>query len=79
LGPSSIAHIIDAGRIFLIELKQVKKDHPDWSQEYQLKGAVAAYNMGAKNVQTISGMDNGTTGGDYSNDVIARAQFFAGF
>ena len=38
-------------------------------------GAVAAYNFGVKNVQSWDGLDRGTTGNDYSNDVMARAQY----
>ena len=38
-------------------------------------GGVAAYNFGVNNVQSWANLDVGTTGGDYSNDVIARAQW----
>jgi peptidoglycan hydrolase-like protein with peptidoglycan-binding domain len=38
---------------------------------------VAVYNSGPGNVRTQAGMDVGTTGGDYSNDVWARAQALA--
>ena len=41
-----------------------------------LKGGICAYNSGVSNVQTYENMDFGTTGGDYSNDVTARSQFF---
>ena len=41
-----------------------------------MQGGVAAYNFGVSNVQSIGGMDIGTTGNDYSNDVVARAQWF---
>jgi len=37
--------------------------------------AVAAYNSGVSNVQTIERMDIGVTDDDYGSDVIARAQF----
>jgi peptidoglycan hydrolase-like protein with peptidoglycan-binding domain len=57
---------------------QIAKRHADWHPERQLQGAVAAYNSGVGNVQTLDGMDKGTTGNDYSNDVWARARFFAG-
>ena len=42
---------------------------------YFLPGGVAAYNFGVGNVQSWANLDVGTTGGDYSNDVIARAQW----
>ena len=35
---------------------------------------MAAYNMGPKNVRTVAKMDVGSPGGDYSNDVMARAK-----
>ena len=38
-------------------------------------GAVAAYNFGVGNVQSWGGLDIGSTGNDYSNDVMARAQY----
>jgi peptidoglycan hydrolase-like protein with peptidoglycan-binding domain len=76
-GPFSTAHIEQAAGILKSDLNAVKKAHPDWPPEQQLRGAVAAYNSGTGNVQTIKGMDIGTTGNDYSNDVWARAQDLA--
>ncbi|ESO98225.1 hypothetical protein LOTGIDRAFT_231339 [Lottia gigantea] len=60
--------------VLLPFVKTIKRNHPSWAAKYQLKGGVAAYNFGPGNVQTIPGMDDKTTGDDYSNDVIARAQ-----
>ncbi len=37
-------------------------------------GGVAAYNFGVSNVRSWDRLDIGSTGNDYSNDVIARAQ-----
>ena len=34
------------------------------------------YNFGPDDVETKSGMDRGTTGNDYSSDVISRAKFY---
>lgn len=76
-GPFSAAHIDQAAGILKSDLNQVKAKHPDWPPEQQLRGAVAAYNSGVGNVQTIKNMDVGTTGNDYSNDVWARAQALA--
>jgi len=42
---------------------------------YLSLGGLAAYNAGVGNIQTWEGLDSGTTGNDYSNDVIARAQW----
>ncbi len=76
-GPFSAAHIDQAAGILKSYLNQVKARHPSWPPEQQLRGAVAAYNSGVGNVQTIERMDVGTTGNDYSNDVWARAQALA--
>jgi peptidoglycan hydrolase-like protein with peptidoglycan-binding domain len=76
-GPFSAGHIDQAAGILKSYLNQVKAKHSDWPPEQQLRGAVAAYNSGPGNVQTIKNMDVGTTGNDYSNDVWARAQELA--
>jgi peptidoglycan hydrolase-like protein with peptidoglycan-binding domain len=76
-GPHSAQHIDQAAGILKGMLNEVKRNHPDWTPEQQLRGAVAAYNSGTGNVKTLSGMDRGTTGNDYSNDVWARAQALA--
>lgn len=39
-------------------------------------GALAAYNKGEKNVKSYERVDENTTGKDYSNDVVARAQWY---
>ena len=75
--PSSLAHIMQAAGILETFRAQVARRHPDWPDERQLQGGVAAYNAGVGTVQTLEGMDKGTTGDDYSNDVWARARFFA--
>ena len=41
------------------------------------KGVAAAYNAGTGNVGTWDGIDICTASDDYSNDVIARAQYLA--
>jgi SH3-like domain-containing protein len=74
--PTSQAHIEQATGILAANIDAVQAAHPDWDDVYILKGAVAAYNFGASNVKTINGMDIGTTGGDYSSDVIARAKYY---
>ncbi|WP_324290043.1 peptidoglycan-binding protein [Pyxidicoccus sp. MSG2] len=76
-GPRSRENIAQGAGILRDKLNQVKRDHPNWTPEQQLRGAVAAYNVGAGNVRTIEGMDRGTTGDDYSSDVWARAQALA--
>jgi len=75
---------IDQGAGILADmLKKVKEKHPDWSEGWQLRGAVAAYNFGLKNVQTKSGIDVGTAStckpcdGNYSWDTMQRARWLA--
>ena len=74
--PKGLAHFLQAAQIFVSKLTQVEKDHPDWEDEWIVKGAIAAYNFGASNVRTKGGIDRGTTGNDYSSDVISRAHYY---
>ena len=76
-GPRSRAHVEQAVGILVGFRTQVGAKHPDWGDEFVLKGAAAAYNSGVGNIDTKAGMDLGTTGDDYGSDVIARAQFYA--
>jgi len=39
-------------------------------------GALAAYNKGDQVIKTYDDVDKHTTGRDYANDVIARAQWY---
>ena len=75
--PKSRAHILQAANKIKSFLFAVTKRHPDWSAEWQLRGAVAAYNFGVFNVDSQIGIDTGTTGGDYSSDVWERARYYA--
>lgn len=77
--PRSQAHINQAASIVNDNLIKMRRKHADWPAARQLQGAVAAYNFGVKNVCTLEGIDKGTTHDDYSNDVWARAIYFAGF
>jgi hypothetical protein len=75
--PFSQEHIEQATGIFAQYLDEVKQKHPNWEDQFILKGAAVAYNAGVQTVQTIEGMDIGTTGDDYGSDVMARAQYYA--
>ena len=77
-GPRSETHIDHAAGILAGQWERVINDHPDWTEAQQLRGAIAAYNMDARNVRTLAGMDTGSTGNDYSSDVWARARYYAG-
>ncbi len=74
--PASQAHIDQAAEILADNLKRLRAIHSTWESGYLLKGAVAAYNFGIKNVRTKEGIDSGTTGDDYGSDVVARAKFY---
>ena len=69
--------------VLMLFLIKVKKKHPNWSHGWHLRGAVAAYNFGSKNVQTKSGIDRGSAktckpcGGNYSWDTLQRARWLA--
>lgn len=75
-GPRSQEHVDQATAILADFRTKVQNKHPDWADEDVLKGALVAYNSGIGNVQTVGGMDVGTTGDDYGSDTIARGQFY---
>uniref|UniRef100_UPI00398ED9F1 lysozyme g-like n=1 Tax=Pristiophorus japonicus TaxID=55135 RepID=UPI00398ED9F1 len=68
-------HLTQATKILTDFIKQIQKNFRTWTKEQQLKGGISAYNGGPGNVKTYDGMDIGTTGNDYANDVVARAQW----
>ncbi len=70
-------HFNRAAGLLSQNVKDVRKAHPDWSEADVLRGAVAAYNFGVRNAQNLDTLDIGTTGNDYSGDVIARSQYFS--
>ncbi|XP_053560872.1 lysozyme g-like, partial [Bombina bombina] len=72
---NSEEHISQATTILTDMIYAIGKKFPNWSTEQRLKGGIAAYNAGDENIYNID-VDSITTGGDYSNDVIARAILF---
>ncbi|XP_043927750.1 lysozyme g-like [Protopterus annectens] len=72
----SETHISQATKILTNMINAIQKKFPKWTKNQQLKGGISAYNAGAGNVQTYNGMDIGTTGNDYANDAVARAQYY---
>jgi hypothetical protein len=77
--PKGLAHITQAITRLKDYTNTISNKHPSWPIELQLQGAVASYNYGTKNCQSIEGIDSGTTNGDYSNDIIATAKYYAGY
>nr|AFQ35865.1 goose-type lysozyme 2 [Mytilus galloprovincialis] len=72
----SCAHInAMTAHVLVPNIQGVKRKHHSWPDAQALQGGVAAYNFGLGNVQSWGGLDVGSTHNDYSNDVIARAQW----
>ncbi|XP_016411249.1 lysozyme g-like isoform X2 [Sinocyclocheilus rhinocerous] len=69
-------HITQATEILTSFIKEMKAKFPMWSQEQCFKGGISAYNAGVSTVGSYENIDARTTGQDYSNDVVARAQWF---
>jgi type VI secretion system secreted protein VgrG len=72
------------GDVFASMLAGVKNQHPDWTHEEQIAGALVDYNSGPNNAQTKpsgpggwAAMDSGTADDNYSRDVWAQAQWYA--
>jgi Transglycosylase SLT domain len=75
--PRSLGHISQAAGILAQAFAAAAGKFPDAPQARQLQAAVAAYNCGMGNVESPDTADAVTTGHDYSNDVWARATFYA--
>lgn len=59
----------------LIEFLDKIKEKFNWNRERNLKGGIAA-NVGVGNIHSHKEVDVKTTGGDYSNDDVARARWY---
>ncbi|CAN9510547.1 unnamed protein product [Ophioblennius macclurei] len=68
-------HLCQGTEILIEFIEKIQRKFPDWSQAEQLQGGIDAYNMGDQNVHGRN-VDANTTGGDYSNDVVARARYY---
>ncbi|XP_068606689.1 lysozyme g-like [Brachionichthys hirsutus] len=73
---NSEEHLCQGTEILVYFISKIRNKFPGWSTEQQLKGGISAYNMGDGNVRSYDAVDAHTTGGDYSNDVVARAQWY---
>ncbi|XP_076583885.1 lysozyme g-like [Chaetodon auriga] len=69
-------HLRQATGILVHFIKKMQHKFSGMCKEQQLKGGIAAYNMGDGKVHTYERVDENTTGKDYSNDVVARAQWY---
>ncbi|XP_045579258.1 lysozyme g isoform X1 [Salmo salar] len=73
---NSEEHLKQCTEILIGFIKIIQKKFHLWTKEQQLKGGIAAYNKGQDCVESYEKVDAHTTGMDYSNDVVARAQWF---
>uniref|UniRef100_A0A8C4Z1D8 Lysozyme g n=1 Tax=Gadus morhua TaxID=8049 RepID=A0A8C4Z1D8_GADMO len=69
-------HLYQATKILVYFIGRIQKKFPSWTAEEQLKGAIAAYNKGDGAVHSYDHVDENTTGKDYSDDVVAKAQWY---
>ncbi|KAK6304326.1 hypothetical protein J4Q44_G00249120 [Coregonus suidteri] len=69
-------HLQQGTEILIEFIKRIQKKFHSWTYEQQLKGGIAAYNKGEDCVESYQEVDAKTNGVDYSNDVVARAQWF---
>ncbi|XP_033985996.1 lysozyme g-like isoform X2 [Trematomus bernacchii] len=69
-------HLNQATEILVYFIGRISTKFPTWSRAQNLRGGIAAYNMGDGNVHSYDGVDANTHGGDYSKDVLARAQWY---
>lgn len=70
-------HVTQGTEILIGFIKEIKAKFPQWTQEQCFKGGIAAYNKGVSRVSPqYENIDVKTSGLDYSNDVVARAQWF---
>lgn len=73
----SETHLEQATGILIDFINKIKDKFPDCTEEQQLKGGIAAYNQGIGAIHSLcKRVDENTTGKDYSNDVVARAQWY---
>nr|XP_057907096.1 lysozyme g-like isoform X2 [Doryrhamphus excisus]XP_057907097.1 lysozyme g-like isoform X2 [Doryrhamphus excisus]XP_057907098.1 lysozyme g-like isoform X2 [Doryrhamphus excisus] len=73
---NSEQHVRQGAEILTGFVRQMKQKFPNSTPEEQLRGGIAAYNCGPNKVQSLHQMDSGTYDGDYSSDVVARAQWY---
>ncbi|NWW47784.1 LYG protein, partial [Pedionomus torquatus] len=77
---NSEAHLMQGTEILVSMIKEVQKNFPRWTKDQQLKGKVQAtgwyFCLQRPNVRSYDKMDIGTTNNDYTNDVVAQAQYY---
>ncbi|KAG7497258.1 butyrophilin 3 isoform X2 [Solea senegalensis] len=79
-GDAESSEHVKQGATFLKLLIKTMMRTKNWTREQQLKGALACYIAGTEKVIALDDpeeVDSVTPGGDFANDVVARAQWFA--
>ncbi|KAG9261563.1 lysozyme g-like isoform X2 [Astyanax mexicanus] len=71
-GKDSEEHMVQAVGLLKSFIQSMNSS---WSPELRYKGGIAAYNCGPGDVSSQE-VDKKTEGGDYSSDVVARAQWY---
>lgn len=66
-------HLCQGTDILIKCMSNIRRNFRDWTKEQQLKGGIAAYYAGDGNINSYEDVDKHT---DYSNDVVARAQWY---
>ncbi|CAL8239942.1 unnamed protein product, partial [Gadus morhua 'NCC'] len=72
----SEAHLEQCTKILVDFIQNIQFNRPRWTKEQQLKGGIGAYYEGVEGVISNEPEDEPTEGNEYSNDVVARAQWY---
>nr|XP_033803676.1 lysozyme g-like [Geotrypetes seraphini] len=72
---NSEEHIFQGTQILVDMIEAIQTKFPMWTKEEQLKGGIAAFNIGPSRIMNLD-VDVSTKNSDYSNDVVARAKYF---
>ncbi|CAL8253835.1 unnamed protein product [Arctogadus glacialis] len=72
----SEAHLEQGTKILVDFIQNIQFNRPRWTKEQQLKGGIGAYYEGVEGVIGNEPEDEPTEGNEYSNDVVARAQWY---
>ncbi|XP_030058336.1 lysozyme g-like [Microcaecilia unicolor] len=73
---NSKEHIFQGTQILVDMIEAIQKKFPMWTKEEQLKGGIAAFNVGPSRIMNSFAVDVSTSNNDYASDVVARAKYF---
>ncbi|KAG7215177.1 hypothetical protein INR49_006924 [Caranx melampygus] len=81
VGPYSKEHVEEGTEFVITLIEKMERERKSWSPDQQLIGALACYIAGDATVLGLKegeDVDSVTPYKDFANDVVARAQWFAG-